>query len=292
MRTILSLVVTCLLGSFSRAEVLATETSLPKDNAKDLQLLQQKRLQEDKLAVIKDLQAKTILKNTVVKETNLESVLNLRLDNAQISTVEGFGALKSLNHLSLSGNFINNIVPLTTLSQLKTLNLSKNQIVAPSGINLLERLESLDLSYNQLKYAFCCLFVSLHYLKLNNNNIQQLIFIKNFNKLLEEVDISDNPLKSITIKEPLVSLKKLSANGTFITQLNDLLHLRALEELNLKNCIHLRSIATLFYRVGDHWECKLNRLQKLSISEEFLDETSKSILADIKAKKESKLAIL
>lgn len=247
--------------------------------------------QEDKLCGISDLQARVILKNTVVKETSLEAVQNLRLDNAQISTVEGFGVFKNLTHLSLSGNFIGNIVPLTRLSQLKTLDLSKNQIVVPSGINLLERLESLDLSNNQLKYAFCCLFVSLRHLKLNNNNIQQLIFTNGFNKLLEEIDVSNNPLKSIAIKAPLPTLKKLNANATFLTQLDSLIHLKSLEELCLKNCIHLRSIAVLFHRVGDYWKCKLERLKKLSVSEEFLDNDSKAILANIKNQSNNKLII-
>ena len=109
--------------------------------------------------------------------------------------------------------------------------------------------------------------------------------------MLEEVDVSNNPLKSITIKAPLSSLKKLNANGTFVTQLDDLTRLQSLEELNLKNCIHLRSIAVLFYRVGDNWQCKLNRLKKLSISEEFLDDNSKAILANLKAQKDNKLSI-
>ena len=66
---------------------------------------------------------------------------------------------------------------------------------------------------------------------------RELIFINNFNKFLEEVDVSHNPLKSITVKAPLPSLKKLNASGTFITQVDDLNRLQVLEELNLKNCI-------------------------------------------------------
>ena len=240
---------------------------------------------------IKDLQAKIILENTVAKETNLEAVSNLRLDNAQISTVEGFEIFKNLNNLSLNGNSIKNIVPLTKLENLRKLELSNNQIVVPSSLNSLAHLEVLDLSHNQLKYAFCCMFTSLHFLKINNNNIQQLTFMKDRNQLMEEIDVSNNPLKFITIKEPLKALKRLNADGTFITQVDDLKHLQALEELGLKNCIHLRSIASLFYRVGDHWQCKLNRLKRLSISEEFLDNNSKAILADLKAQKENKLII-
>lgn len=246
---------------------------------------------KEALRAIKDPQTKTILKKTIGKAANVETVLNLRLDNAQISNIEGFLIFKKLNHLSLSGNFLNNIAPLSQLKHLKTLDLSKNQIIAPSGINSLERLESLDISNNQLKYAFCCSFVSLRYLKLNNNNIQQLLFINNFNKLLEEVDISNNPLKNIAIKAPLPALKKLNASGTFITQLNDFLNLPSLETLEIKNCIHLKSITILFQRIGDHWKCNLNRLKKLMISKEFLDNDSKAILADIENQKDSKLII-
>lgn len=283
----------CVVGCLSGAVLNVTATSLASHPTAGMgpQISYSDKSQEDKLTAIRDLQAKRILKNTVAKEASLESVLNLRLDNAQISTLEGFGIFKNLSNLSLSGNFITNITPITQLKQLKTLDLSKNQIVVPAGIGSLEYLESLDLSHNQLKYAFCCSFVALRYLRLNNNNIQQLIFINNFNKLLEEVDVSNNPLKNIAIKAPLLSLKKLSADGTFLMQVDDLKHLQVLEELHLKNCIHLRSIVSLFYRVGDHWQCKLNRLKKLSISEEFLDKDSRDILADIKAQKDSKLAI-
>lgn len=289
MRIVSFCVIGCLLGDILNAEIPLSNQSNTTVSA--LQSNPQNNTRENELATIRDLQAKTILKNTVIKETSLESVLNLRLDNAQISTLEGFGIFKSLTHLSLSGNFINNITPIAQLKCLKTLDLSKNQIVVPAGIGSLEQLESLDLSHNQLKYAFCCSFTSLRYLRLNDNNIQQLIFINNFNKLLEEVDVSNNTLKNIVIKAPLLSLKKLNANGTFLTQVGDLNHLQALEELNLKNCIHLRSIASLFNRMGDHWQCKLNRLKKLSISEEFLDKASKDILADIKGQKDSILTV-
>lgn len=285
MRAVSSFLVGFLLGLVSSVDPLTAESS-----TKEVPL--HTNSYEDKLATIRDAQAKNILRNTVAKEANLDSVLNLRLDNAQISTVEGFGIFSNLTHLSLSGNFINNIVPLTQLSRLKTLDLSKNLIVVPSGITSLEGLESLNLSNNRLKYAFCCSFISLIHLKLDNNNLQQLIFINNFNKLLEEVDVSHNPIKSITIRAPLPSLKRLNANGTFITQVDDLVHLQALEELHLKNCIHLRSITALFRHMEDHWECKLNNLKKLSISEEFLDNTSKAILADIKKQKNNKPSIL
>lgn len=284
MRGIRLCIASCLLGSLSNAETLPV--------VEPLQIPSKTDSQEDKLIAIRDLQAKSILKNTVAKEASLESVQNLRLDNAQISTIEGFEIFKNLNNLSLQKNFINNITPIIQLKLLKTLDLSQNQIVVPAGICSLEQLESLDLSHNQLKYAFCCSFLALRYLKLINNNIQQLIFIKDFNKLLEEIDISNNPVKNIVIKAPLLSLKKLSANATFITQVSDLNHLPALEELNLKNCIHLRSIAPLFYHIGDHWQCNLKHLKKLSISEEFLDKDSKNILANIKAQKNSKLIVL
>ncbi|MGX8716574.1 MAG: leucine-rich repeat domain-containing protein [bacterium] len=282
-------VVGCLLGNILDAEIpLSSQSNVA---VSDLQSPPRNNVQENELATIKDPQAKNILKNTVVKDTNLKSVLNLRLDNAQISTLEGFGIFKSLTHLSLSGNLINNITPIAQLKCLKTLDLSKNQIVVPAGIGSLEYLESLDLSHNQLKYAFCCSFTSLRYLRLNDNNIQQLIFINNFNKLLEEVDVSNNMLKNIVIKAPLLSLKKLSANGTFLTQIDDLKHLQNLEVLELKNCPYLHSIAPLFNRLENHWQCKLNRLKKLSISEEFLDKDSKNILADIKSQKNSILTV-
>lgn len=284
MRGVRLCIVGCLLGSLSNAETYPA--------VEHLQISTQTAPQEDKLIAIRDLQAKAILKDTVAKEASFESVQNLRLDNAQISTIEGFEVFKNLKHLSLSGNFISNIIPLTKLTPLETLELSKNQIVAPSGINLLERLESLDLSYNNLKYAFCCMFVSLRYLKLNNNKIQQLIFLNNFNSLLEEIDVSNNLIKNITLKTPLPSLKKLNASGTFITQVNDLIHMQMLEELILKNCLHLKSIAPLFERIGNHWQCRLKFLKKLSISEEFLDKESEAILTDIKGQKDSKLVVL
>ena len=289
MRIVSFCIVGCLSGNILNAEIPLSNQSYTAASA--LQSTPRYNAQGDKLTAIRDLQAKRILENTVAKEASLESVLSLRLDNARISTLEGFGIFKSLIHLSLSGNSINNTTPIAPLKSLRTLDLSKNLIVVPAGIGSLEQLESLDLSHNQLKYAFCCSFVALRYLKLNNNNIQQLIFINNFNKLLEEVDVSNNMLKNIIIKAPLLSLKKLSANGTFLTQIDDLKHLQNLEVLELKNCPYLHSIASLFYRIGDHWQCKLQKLKVLRISEEFLDKESKDILADIKGQKNSILTV-
>ena len=283
----------CILGGLSGAVANVTATSLaPRSPAVTVSPIPYSdKSQEDQLTAIKDLQLKRILKNMVAKESLLK-LKCLQADNAQILTAEGLEKIcENLKHLSLSGNSISNIAALAQLKELITLNLSKNLIVVPAGIGSLKQLESLDLSHNQLKYAFCCSFVSLRYLRLNDNNIQQLIFIKDFNKLLEEVDISNNTLKNIAIKAPLLSLKKLSANGTFLTQVDDLKHLQNLEVLELKNCPYLHSIASLFYRIGEHWQCKLQKLKVLRISEEFLDKESKDILADIKGKKNSMLTV-
>ena len=226
----------------------------------------------------KDEQARQIFKKLLIKNDQEKTMDSLQIDNTKINCLDGFEQLKTLKNLSLKDNLITFIAPLLQLPHLKVLDLSHNQIKVPSNITSLKSLEQLDLSHNEIKWAFLCSFESLKNLNLNHNKLQQLIFVNNFNKRLESLDISHNPLNNIAFNH-LPSLKNFKADNTFLKDLKGIENAQNLEVLSLENCIHLHSIKSLFIQLGDTYACRLPNLKKLIITDNFLDDESKKIMA-------------
>lgn len=228
---------------------------------------------------------KKILKdNPSVQDLN--SIQTLQLDRIKISNLKGIDKLSHLKEISLSGNYISDVVPLSWLAEIQKLDLSYNRISHPSALNRLRYLTHLNLSNNDIKYTFGCAYMNLRELDISNNKIDQLMGTKGTNLLLEIVDVSNNPLQTISTFA-LPSLKNFKANHTFLENISILRDCPKLEYLELENCPNFKSLDGLFSknRITGFYICIFKNLKEIVFSEEFLSPPARKILEEIRSGK-------
>ena len=232
-----------------------------------------------------DQHARKIAKNICTNNKNLkfDAITSFQADNAQISNLRGFECLPNLKLLSLKNNLIDALAPLNTLKRLKTLFLSHNLITDASILSQLPKLEVLDLSHNKLQASFLCNFEHLKDLNLSHNQIQQFITTES-SKLLTKLDLSFNPISQLPEILSLPSLQTLYCNSTSLQNLKPLLQLTALEVLEVEHCSQLKSLQDLFVETNNRIDCRLPFLKSIKISEDFLDEASKTLLNSMRQK--------
>ena len=232
-----------------------------------------------------DQHARKIVKNlcTNNQKLKLDVITSFQADNAQISNLSGFEYLSNLKLLSLKNNLIDSLTPLSSLKRLKTLFLSHNFITDASILSQLPKLEVLDLSHNKLQASFLCNFKQLKDLNLSHNQIQQLMATES-SKLLTTLNLSFNPISQLPENLSLPSLKTLHCNYTSLQSIKPLLQLTSLEVLEIEHCSQLKSIQELFIQTNERIDCRLPFLKSIKISEDFLDETSKTLLNSIRQK--------
>ncbi len=227
--------------------------------------------------------ARKIVKNlcTNNKSLKLDTINAFQADNAQISNLNGFEHLSHLKILSLKNNLIDTLNPLSRLNHLKNLYLSYNIVTDASILSQLPKLEVLDLSHNKLQGSFLCNFNALKELNLSHNQIQQFITSES-SKFLMNLNLSFNPISHFPETLSLPSLRILRCNSTSLQSIKPLLQLTSLELLELEHCSQLKSIQDLFVKKQDKIDCNLPYLKSIKISENFLDEASKTLLDAIK----------
>lgn len=232
---------------------------------------------------IQDLQAQKVLKKTLTTDQlQIDSIQSLQMDRMQIRSLKGFDHLTGLQELSITHNFIEDVTALAALEKLQRIDASYNRINNPLPLACLPQLEILILSYNNIKHTFGCMFHNLRQLDLSHNQIEQILIVRGHNDLLEFLDLSHNPLTSIQLSSSnLPSLHTLCANNTFIQDVRPFLKCQELENLELQHCCNLSSIAPLFVKCGERYECRLKKLKNLSFSVEFLDTQSKQIVHEL-----------
>lgn len=213
----------------------------------------------------------------------LESIETLQLDHLKISDLTGIDQLTSVTSVSLSGNYVRDVVKLSLLPRIQTLDLRNNRISNPSPLNRLLYLTQLNLSGNDIKYTFGCSYLNLRALDISHNKIDQLLGTKGTNLLLEEVDVSDNPLQDIPGIFYAPSLRIFKANNTFIENIRALMECPKLEVLEVEHCLHFKSLRDLFRKdpITHVYTCTFQNLKELVFSEEFLDARSREMLKEI-----------
>ena len=87
----------------------------------------------------------TRTENQKITDVELEKLIDLNLDNSNITNIAGIEAAKNLKNLSLNHNSISNLSPLAGLTSLKTLSLKENKITDISPLAGLTSLTSLNL---------------------------------------------------------------------------------------------------------------------------------------------------
>ena len=153
----------------------------------------------------------------------------IRLRDSSITDITPLKYLKGVKEVSLSDNNITDITPLAQLPELAVIDLGGNPITEIKSLLKLNKLEDLSLySTNQLQditpIGQMSTLKSLSFSDWNQN----LDFIKNLKKL-EWLSIIRSNLKN------LKNLKNLSLYKTGLMDINDIVYLKNLTEINLKD---------------------------------------------------------
>lgn len=89
-------------------------------------------------------------KGQPLTDEDFHSLVVLRGDNFQITSLKGIEKLVNVEHISLQKNQIADITPLLFLKKLKTLFISENEIREMDIINDFDTLQNVDFSYNPI----------------------------------------------------------------------------------------------------------------------------------------------
>ena len=205
---------------------------------------------------------------------NIESLSNLEileLNNNKISIIENIDNFLQLSTLKLHCNQIEKITNLNKLSNLKDLNLSKNKIKKIENISAKNNpfLKLLDLNDNLIENTDGLKYInSLSFLGLSNNaDIFDISFLHGHTKL-NELYLSQNPLRSIDVIENLPDLKRLVLSNTGITSLKPLMTI-------IKKGIPVKLVYG-FEDTGDGIFIKDNN--ELDISKEIIEQGNDAIV--------------
>lgn len=165
--------------------------------------------------------------NHITKLEGLEILTKLRalsIEDNHIRKIEGLNTLKDLIHLILGesyhylgGNEILKIENLESLEKLEILELANNKIQKIQGLDSLHNLEELDLAYNQIEVIEGLEGLSnLKMLNLRDNQIQHLDL--SVIPPLEQIDLWNNPIKSITGFSELKRIESFIIDLTILDQ--------------------------------------------------------------------------
>lgn len=161
----------------------------------------------------------------------LPNLRRLIARNNQIANVSCLAQLTRLTMLNLGGNQIRRIKPLAELSELKQLQLNDNHITTLELSSRNKNLEKLNVHRNGLRDASAlALLPKLKVFKASGNNLSGDLPAM---PQLEQLDLSDNPLGTITIRAEANWLKYLTLARTGVTDLAPLAALPALRWVDL-----------------------------------------------------------
>lgn len=166
---------------------------------------------------------------------HFKNLINLTINDHQISDVNSLSLMKNLKNLSLDNNQISDISSLSKLTELNLLFIQNNQINDITPLSGLTNLVSLNLDKNQITdVASLAKLTKLNLLLLQNNKISDITPLSNLinmNKLyLSENQISDiNPLSELT------NLSVLWLKNNNISDITPLSSLELLTVLTLDN---------------------------------------------------------
>ncbi len=160
----------------------------------------------------------------------MKKLSHLYLNDNQIFDIEQLKELKDLNKLYLYDNQISDILPLRELKQLTSLNIHSNQISDITPLYELTKLTELNLAKNQ----FCDIsplqeMKNLTSLYLHKNQISNIIPLQVLTNLTS-LHLSNNQINDISPLQELINLTSLALDNN---QINDIAPLQVLNNLEL-----------------------------------------------------------
>lgn len=202
---------------------------------------------------------------------NISKIKQLKLANAQITSLNGIEGFSNLESLNLSGNNISKVEPISNLTTITTLNISGNKtsIVDLEKLSSLTNLVNVNFSASKLtNIDFMSTFSKLQILDVSGNTISSLTPIKDI-VTLESLNIANNA--SFDRFETDIcchsNLNYLDISGTAIQSIEGIqTSLRQLETLKLRYLdVDLTPIVST-YKVDKITYVYLDKLQVLDIS--------------------------
>lgn len=191
-----------------------------------------------------------------IYESQLLSIIELDLNNLEISDLTGIEQFRNLEVLNLYENEISDVSQLETLNSLKALNLGRNQLVDLHLANF-DKLIHLDLRYLNLDENFIINenkrvvrlsdiqlvenFTSLEELSVVNNDIVEFSPRYQFNHL-HTLDMSHNQIGDIEFIERMPTLRYLNLRDNEIQDISVLSELVDIKYLNLHSNPDIDSI--------------------------------------------------
>ncbi|CAL6040973.1 leucine-rich_repeat domain-containing protein [Hexamita inflata] len=206
------------------------------------------------IALLKNLYSLNLSNNKIVNLKPLENLPNmqiLNLSNNNISdisqiqhchkltdlfvaknylnSIDGIQYLNELIRLDISNNILQDIQVLSKVSKLIDLNLQGNKITTTVPLGSLKNLLKLNINDNPIEILSLINLVDLEHLHMRSTN-QNLNDLQHLYKL-QNLDISNNGLKSIEIINNLTNLEVINISGNQIENI-DLNHLKELKSLD------------------------------------------------------------
>ncbi|KAF7547689.1 hypothetical protein G7046_g8929 [Stylonectria norvegica] len=184
------------------------------------------------------------------------SVRQLKVSQNMLTELTAWDHLMNLQYLDISGNEVKSLSALKNLVHLRSIKADNNQLTSLDGLDLhdgllslrardnlievvdfagikMNRLTELDLGGNRITSVRNLeLLPSLARLRLTKNRLESFA-VKNNNKTLRQLDLSDNQLTSLDISN-LPNLHSLHADRNSICDMSGFSRARRLDSLSLR----------------------------------------------------------
>lgn len=148
----------------------------------------------------------------------LKKLRHFELAKSKISDLSPIAAMDQLEVLWLPNAVISDIGVVAQLKNLQILQLANNRIYDISPILNLKKLYAVDFSDNQIVEIHPIKAEKLACIRLKNNRISNLNFLKGMEDFLQELDISHNPITDISFLDNCHKISILDISGISTTQ--------------------------------------------------------------------------
>ena len=176
----------------------------------------------DEIVNIKDSKLKAELltydtnKDGELSKAEMESIMELELENKGIIDLSGLENAVNLTNLSLSNNNISDISALSKLTKLQFLYLSNCNITDITALKDMTNLYSLNLSHNNIEnisaLSNIAKIIKLEKLYLNDNKITDITPISQLSNL-DILDLSNNYITDLTPTNTMKNIDILKTEG-------------------------------------------------------------------------------
>ena len=167
--------------------------------------------------------------------SNLTSVNNLDLHNNQLTNVDGLRNLTSVEFIHLYENQLTNVDRLSNLTSVKDLNLHNNQLTNVNGLSNLTSASTLNIYNNKLTDVDgLSKLTSAKHLDLSNNQITNVYGLRNLMSA-SFLNLFNNKLTNVDVLSNLKSASILYLNNNKLTNVNGLSNLTSVQNIQLNN---------------------------------------------------------